>query len=83
MRIEAFADLASAGRTVEQLLSLQAVVDEKSESPVAAAFAVNYLLRSGALEYLRDWPRNLANWFAWLPDDPVLWAETLIAPSRD
>jgi hypothetical protein len=77
-RTEALANLALAGRTVEQRVDLQWVVDEKSESAVAAAFAVNYLLRSGDLEYLRDWPRNLANRFEWLPDGPVLWAETLL-----
>jgi hypothetical protein len=27
---------------------------------------------------LLDWPRNLANWFEWLPDGPVLWVETLL-----
>jgi hypothetical protein len=77
-RTEALADLASAGRTVEQRLDLRSVVDDKSESPVAAALAINYLLRSGDVGYLLDWPRNLANWFEWLPDGPVLWAETLL-----
>jgi hypothetical protein len=75
---ETFADLASAGRTIMQLLDLQSVVDEKSESPVAAAFAFNYLLRSGDVDHLLDWPRDLANRFEWLPDGPVLWAETLL-----
>jgi hypothetical protein len=77
-RTEALADLASAGRMIEQRLNLRSVVDDKSESPVAAAFAVNYLLRSGDLDYLQDWPRNLANWFEWLPDGAILWAETLL-----
>ena len=53
-------------------------VSYKSESPVAAALAINYLIRSGDLDYLLDWPRNLANWFEWLPDGPILWAETLL-----
>lgn len=77
-RTEAFADLASAGRSLEQLLDLQAVVDDKSESPIAAALAINYLLRANQLSYLRHWPQNLANWFEWLADGPVLWAETLL-----
>jgi hypothetical protein len=77
-RIEAFADLASAGRTVEQMLDLQAVVDGKSESPLAAALAVNLLLRSNGLNYLNHWPRNLAMWFDWLADGPILWSETLL-----
>ncbi|WP_162256426.1 caspase family protein [Sphingomonas sp. Root710] len=77
-RIEAFADLASAARPIEQLADLQDVVSGKRESPVAAAFATNLLLRAGAIDYLHDWPRNLAEWFPWLADGPVLWAETLL-----
>jgi hypothetical protein len=77
-RTEALADLAAAGLTVEQRVDLQSVVDDKSESPVAAALAIDFLLRSGDLDHLHDWPRNLANWFMWLPDGPVLWAETLL-----
>jgi hypothetical protein len=76
-RLEAFADLGSAGRNV-QLLDLQEIVSRKHRSPVAAALAINYLLRSNALDHLHDWPRNLANWFDWLADGPVLWAETLL-----
>jgi hypothetical protein len=78
-KTEAFADLASAARPIEEQFDyLQAVLVQKRESPIAAAFATNLLLRAGGLEYLHDWPRNLTNWFEWLADGPVLWAETLL-----
>ncbi len=77
-RTEAFSDLASAGRSIGDFVLLENILDDKTSSPVAAAIAAATLLRCGALDYLHDWPRNLANWFEWLPDGPVLWAETLI-----
>ncbi len=78
-KTEAFADLASAARPIEaQFDQLQMILAEKRQSPIAAAFATNLLLRAGGLDYLHDWPRNLTNWFDWLADGPVLWAETLL-----
>ena len=76
-RIEAFADLASAGQKIKSMLHAADVM-KKSKSPIAAALAVNFLLRSNGIDYLEHWPRNLANWFDWLPDGPVLWAEILL-----
>jgi hypothetical protein len=78
-RSEAFGDLGSAARPIEaDYQNLQDVVAGKRLSPVAAAVATNLLLRAGATRMLHDWPRNLANWFPWLADGPVLWAETLL-----
>lgn len=74
---EASADLGSAGRCVGHL-DLRQVLDEERGYPVAAALAANYLIRSHALWPLRDWPRELADRFPWLPDGPVIWAETLL-----
>jgi hypothetical protein len=45
---------------------------------VAAALAITYCLRCGVLEPLEYWPRELADRYEWLPDGPVLWAETLL-----
>ena len=78
-RTEAFADLGSAVRPIEQdFEQLQMILVQKRQSPVAAAYATNLLLRTNAIQYLEDWPRNLTNWFEWLADGPVLWAETLL-----
>lgn len=77
-RVEALTDLARAGRAAVQLNILEAAVREKFVSPAAAAVGCALLLRVGALGPLHDWPRNLADWFGWLPDGSVLWAETLL-----
>ncbi|WP_315725802.1 MULTISPECIES: caspase family protein [unclassified Bradyrhizobium] len=77
-RIEAFSDLAAAGLKIRGLDDLLDIVVRKVESPVAAAIAMSLLLRSGNLDVLKDWPRNLASWFPWLPDGSILWAETLL-----
>jgi hypothetical protein len=47
----------------------------KRDDPVAAAAGAFALLRLGALERLHDWTRNLWNWFPWLPDGLVAYAE--------
>jgi hypothetical protein len=76
--VEALSDLGRAGMAAGQFVEMEDVLREKLESPVAAAIAATVLLRCGGLDYLHDWPRNLANWIEWLPDGPVLWAETLL-----
>jgi hypothetical protein len=77
-RIEALADLSSASLATSKLQVLEAALEDKMASPVAAAVSAALLLRAGALEALHDWPQNLANGFPWLADGPILWAEALI-----
>ena len=81
-QVEALTDLARAGRAAVQLDILENALRQKFQSPVAAAIAAALLLRVGALDHLHDWPRNLANRFKWLPDGPILWAETLLRRSE-
>jgi hypothetical protein len=76
-RIETFVDLARAGRAAINL-DLERALEQKMLSPVGAAIGAALLLRAGDLQFLHDWPRNLANWFPWLADGPVLWSETLL-----
>jgi hypothetical protein len=35
------------------------------------------LARAGQIGKVKDWPRNLMNWFPDIPDGAVLWAEAL------
>jgi len=42
---------------------------------VAAALGGYALLRAGQLDRLHHWPRNLADWFPWLPDGAVIAGE--------
>ena len=50
---------------------------DKIERPIAAAVGAYSLLRTGAVEALHDWTRNLYNWMAWLPDAVPILAEHL------
>ena len=79
-RLETLSDLGRAGIAAGEFLEfdLEDALREKRLSPLAAALASTVLLRGNALDHLHDWPRNLANWFKWLPDGPILWAETLL-----
>jgi hypothetical protein len=77
-RIENLSDLSHAGLRARDRQLLEKALAAKLQSPVAAAVAATVLIRSGALQQLHDWPRNLANWFPSLPDGAVLWAETLL-----
>lgn len=77
-RTETLSDLGHAGMLARDRAVLENALADKLRSPVAAAIGATVLIRSGALEQLHDWPRNLANWFPWLADGAVLWAETLL-----
>ena len=77
-RTEALSDLGQAGMLARGRQVLEISLARKAQSPVAAALAATVLIRCGALHHLHDWPRNLADWFPWLADGPVLWAETLL-----
>jgi len=50
---------------------------DKIRDPLAAAAGAYALLRMNEIERLHDWTKNLANWFDWLPDGLVVWAEHL------
>ncbi len=64
---------------VEQALELmedaEDLLREKYSNPIAAALGGYALLRLGNLSYLHNWPNNLANDFAWLPDGAVIAGE--------
>ena len=65
--------------------SMTAWVDEsadmllhKVQDPYAAAVGSYLLLRLGQYDCMHDWPRNLADWFEFLPDGCVIWARQLM-----
>lgn len=53
----------------------------KIVDPPRAAIGFYYLLRTGALERLHEWPNNFANWIWWLPDAPVIHASQVLRKS--
>lgn len=67
-------NIAEAAAAID-LGFLEAMLQAKGASPLAATVAAALLLRAGRLDLLHDWPRNLADWFPEMPDGPVLWLE--------
>lgn len=53
----------------------EGMLRSKRQDPIAATIGAYLLLRTGELERLHDWPRNLAKWFEWLPDGAVIAGE--------
>lgn len=62
-------EAASVAGDAEHLL------EAKMADPFGAALGGYALLRSGQLDRLHHWPRNLADWFPWLPDGAVIAGE--------
>ena len=79
-------DLAAA-RHFEQLVvdHAEELLAAKSSNPIAAAAGGYLLLRTRALARLHNWPANLAAWFEWLPDGPIILATQLLRsrPGRE
>lgn len=42
------------------------------ETPVLAAAGAFYLLKINHLQKVRDWPRNIADYFPWMPDGAIV-----------
>jgi hypothetical protein len=63
--------------------AFQMALEAKVESPLGAAIGAAMLLAADELAKLRDWPRNLANWFPQLGDGPILWSETIFRRQRE
>jgi hypothetical protein len=75
-RSEIFSSLQEAAAEVEDVEAAEKALSQKGRSPIAAAIGTAILLQTGALERLRDWPRNLVLLFN-NPEGAVLWSETL------
>lgn len=76
---------ADVGEAVSafELTTLEQMVREKLDSPLAATVAGIILLRANRLDRLYDWLRNLANWFPERPDGSALWSEQLMRRPAD
>lgn len=62
-------EMASLSQVGERALA------RKMVSPLAATVAAALLLRANRLDLMRDWTRNVANWFPSIPDGVVFWTE--------
>lgn len=54
----------------------------KRENIVGAAVGGYYLLRTNDYERLHDWASNLADWFEWMADGPIIHAWQIIGEYR-
>lgn len=54
----------------------------KVDNPISAAIGGYFLLKVKQLDRLHDWPNNLANWFTWMPDGPIIHAWQLMAETN-
>ncbi len=71
-------DLYSAEAMTEWIAESEELLLYKKADPYAAAVGAYLLLRLKRFANLRDWPKNLADRFEFLPDGCVIWAWQLI-----
>ena len=72
------ADYVAAGQfaqAAELASDAEAMLFQKLANPIGATVGGYALLRLGGSEQLRDWPRNLQEWFPWLPDGAIIAGE--------
>ncbi|MFZ1219782.1 MAG: hypothetical protein WAO00_10840 [Chthoniobacterales bacterium] len=67
-------DVYAAEAMVRWVEEAHDLLESKKSDPYAAAVGAYLLLRLRRFDLLRDWARNLANWFDFLPDGCVIWA---------
>jgi hypothetical protein len=72
-------DLGSLRKAAERAEPerLKAAAQDKQAAETAAAAGMLLLARVGRIADVGDWTRNLMQWFPWMPDGAVLWAESL------
>ena len=71
-------DLYSAEAMTQWIEEATGLLFDKMEDPYAAAVGAYLLLRLKKFNQMRDWARNLAHRFGFLPDGCVIWAWQLI-----
>ena len=76
--VDAVARYLQSGHVVEAagvIQNAETLLQQKMADPFGAALGGYALLRSGQLDRLHHWPRNLADYFPWLPDGAVIAGE--------
>lgn len=69
-------------KAMENAGAAEMMLYTKMQDPTAAAIAGYYLLKTGELERLHDWTKNLANWIDWMADGAVIRAWHLLKAAR-
>lgn len=76
-------DLSTAQSLYDELQLAEELLRQKMVNTNAAAVGGYFLLRARDLERLHNWANNLANWFEWMADGPVIHAWQIIMESKD
>jgi hypothetical protein len=71
-------DLHSAAAMAEWAAQARELLQEKRRNPFSAAAGAYLLLRLRDFDRMKDWARNLANWFPYISDGSIIWATQLI-----
>lgn len=77
-QVDAVARYLQGGHLVEAagvIQNAEQLLQQKMADPFGAALGGYALLRSGQVDRLHHWPRNLAGMFPWLPDGAVIAGE--------
>jgi hypothetical protein len=77
-RLDAVARYLHSGHVVQAagvIQNAESLLQQKMADPFGATLGGYALLRSGQLDRLHHWPRNLADFFPWLPDGAVIAGE--------
>jgi hypothetical protein len=77
-QVDAVARYLQSGHLVEAagvIQNAEQLLEQKMADPFGAALGGYALLRSGQVDRLHHWPRNLAGMFPWLPDGAVIAGE--------
>jgi hypothetical protein len=73
------ADLGSLRKAAERADTnqLKEAAYQKLQAETAATAGMLLLAEAGTIAEVKDWPRNLMEWFPLIPDGAVLWAQAL------
>ncbi len=76
-------EVQEATELEEQAALAERFLFTKRKDTAAAAVGGYYLLRTDDYERLHDWANNLADWFDWMADGPIIHAWQIIAEYRN
>ncbi|WDF66118.1 hypothetical protein [Flavobacterium sp. KACC 22763] len=84
LRMLSIGEIGKAKSLFEHINYAEKLLYDKIENPSYASLGGYFLLRTNSIENLHHWPKNLADWFDWLPDGCIIHAAQLMrGPNPD
>jgi len=78
LRMLSAGEVEKAKSLFEHINFAEKLLYDKIENPSYASLGGYFLLRTNSMENLHHWPKNLADWFDWLPDGCIIHATQLM-----